>query len=61
MLSQGYIKGLRRCWRNGASGLLMPLCECGWGDQRIMNKGGRVKNRTAIKGELRRLEKGDMN
>ena len=31
------------------------------GLRRITNKGGWVKSRTAIKGELRRFEKGDMN
>jgi len=31
------------------------------GLRRIMNKGGWVKSRTAIKGELRRFKKGDMN
>ena len=58
MLSQGYIKGLRRCWRNGASGLLMPLCKYGWGLRRTRDKDGGVESKTEFKGELGKFKKG---
>ena len=33
-VKSGLFKGLRTCYRNGASGLLMPLCRHGWGAQK---------------------------
>ena len=52
---------MRKCGRNGALGLLCLFARMDGGLRRIRDKGGKVENRTAFKGELGRFKRDDMN
>ena len=60
-VKSGLFKGLRKCERNGASGLLMLIANMDGGLRRIRDKGSRVESRTAFKGKLGRFKRDDIN